>query len=62
MGLSGWGPLGGEVRFEVEPFRKDCLLEGLDDIDLTLEHGTEIDAFEAAQKQRQPWLYGSPAE
>ncbi len=55
-------PDGSEVRFEVEPFRKHCLLEGLDDIDLTLEHDTEIDAFEAAQKQRQPWLYGSPAE
>ncbi len=55
-------PDGSEVRFEVEPFRKNCLLEGLDDIDLTLEHDTEIDAFEAAQKQRQPWLYGSPAE
>ncbi len=40
-------PDGSEVHFEVDPFRKKCLLEGLDDIDLTLEHEEKIRAYEA---------------
>ena len=43
-------------RFEVEPFRKHCLLEGLDDIGLTLRHADEIRAFEARRLAEQPWL------
>ncbi len=50
------GPDGGSVAFEVYPFRKHCLLNGLDDIGLTLEKGPAIDAFEARQRADAPWL------
>jgi 3-isopropylmalate/(R)-2-methylmalate dehydratase small subunit len=50
------GPDGGEVRFEVDPFRKHCLLNGLDDIGLTMEKAGAIDAFEAKQAAAAPWL------
>jgi 3-isopropylmalate/(R)-2-methylmalate dehydratase small subunit len=50
------GPDGGEISFEVDPFRKRCLLEGLDDIGLTLEKAAAIDAFEAGQRATAPWL------
>src|SRR5689334_24540358 len=40
------GPDGGHVHFEIDPFRKKCLLEGLDDIGLTMEHAGDIDSFE----------------
>jgi 3-isopropylmalate/(R)-2-methylmalate dehydratase small subunit len=43
-------------RFEVEPFRKHCLLHGLDDIGLTLQHADAIRAFEARRLSEQPWL------
>jgi len=43
-------------RFDVEPFRKHCLIEGLDDIGLTLAHADEIRAFEARRFAEQPWL------
>ena len=43
--------------FEVEPFRKHCLLNGLDDIGLTLQHADEIRSFEAKHKTEQPWLF-----
>jgi 3-isopropylmalate/(R)-2-methylmalate dehydratase small subunit len=42
--------------FEVDPFRKHCLLGGLDDIGLTLAHADEIRAFEAKRLAEQPWL------
>ena len=42
--------------FDVEPFRKHCLLNGLDDIGLTLEHADEIRAYEAKRLAEQPWL------
>jgi 3-isopropylmalate/(R)-2-methylmalate dehydratase small subunit len=42
--------------FEVEPFRKHCLVNGLDDIGLTLKHADEIRAFEAKRLAEQPWL------
>jgi 3-isopropylmalate/(R)-2-methylmalate dehydratase small subunit len=42
--------------FEVEPFRKHCLINGLDEIGLTLEHADEIRAFEAKHLAGQPWL------
>jgi 3-isopropylmalate/(R)-2-methylmalate dehydratase small subunit len=44
-------------NFEVEPFRKHCLLNGLDEIGLTLTHAGEIAAFEAKRKVEQPWLF-----
>ena len=43
------------ISFEVDPFKKHCLLNGLDDIGLTLEHAAKIDAFEANLKASQPW-------
>ncbi len=56
------GPDGGVVNFEMDPFRKQCLLEGLDDIGLTLKRKERIDDYEAKQKAEQPWLYGAAAE
>ncbi|MBF0248285.1 MAG: 3-isopropylmalate dehydratase small subunit [Alphaproteobacteria bacterium] len=49
-------PNGQTVAFEIDPFRKHCLLEGLDDIGLTLQKSAKIDAFEEKQKAGQPWL------
>ena len=49
-------PDGVELAFEVEPFRKFCLLGGYDDIALTLRHADEIRAFEADRLLRMPWL------
>ncbi len=49
-------PGGNELRFEIEPFRKQCLLEGWDDIGLTLRHADAIRAFEAERLARMPWL------
>ncbi len=50
-------PQGETLRFNIDDFRRDCLLNGLDDIGLTLQKVDKIDAFEAAQRQQQPWLY-----
>ncbi len=50
------GPDGGLVRFDIDPFRKHCLLNGLDDIALSLEKSASIDAFEKKQTASQPWL------
>ena len=50
-------PDGSVVLFEVDPFRKDCLLHGLDDIGLTLQKAAAIAAFEARQRAEHPWLY-----
>lgn len=50
------GPDGGVVNFEIDPFRKHCLLEGLDDIGLTLEKIDKINDYEEKQKTAQPWL------
>jgi len=50
-------PNGEEIGFEVDPFRKHLLLNGLDDIGQTLQHKPAIDSFEARQKAAQPWLY-----
>jgi 3-isopropylmalate/(R)-2-methylmalate dehydratase small subunit len=52
------GPDGGRIAFEVDPFRRHCLLNGLDDIGLTMEKSASIDAYEAAQAARAPWLAG----
>jgi 3-isopropylmalate/(R)-2-methylmalate dehydratase small subunit len=52
------GPDGGTIHFEIDPFRKHCLLNGLDDIDQTLNKTPRIDDYEAKQKHQQPWLAG----
>ncbi|MDO5086319.1 MAG: 3-isopropylmalate dehydratase small subunit [Comamonadaceae bacterium] len=49
-------PDGAEIEFDVQPFRKYCLLGGLDDIGLTLRHKEKIAAFEAARLAAKPWL------
>jgi 3-isopropylmalate/(R)-2-methylmalate dehydratase small subunit len=49
-------PDGEKVSFEVDAFRKHCLLNGLDDIGLTLQKKEKIDSFEAKRKEAQPWL------
>ncbi|MBA4253742.1 MAG: 3-isopropylmalate dehydratase small subunit [Comamonadaceae bacterium] len=49
-------PQGEEIAFEVNPFRKHCLLNGLDDIGLTLRHADTIRSFEAQRLASKPWL------
>ena len=51
-------PDGEEWEFDVDPFRKDCLLNGWDDIGLTLRHADKIHAFESKRRIEQPWLFG----
>ena len=53
------GPDGGTVHFDIDPFRKHLLLNGLDDIGLTMEKASDIDTFERKQKDQQPWLHAS---
>ena len=50
------GPDGGTVRFEIDAFRKHCLIEGLDDIGLTMVEGKAIGAFEAKAAAARPWV------
>ncbi len=45
------------VDFDVDPFRKHCLIEGLDDIGLTLQHVEDIRAYEEKRKQSEPWIF-----
>ncbi|KRD50011.1 MULTISPECIES: 3-isopropylmalate dehydratase small subunit [Sinorhizobium/Ensifer group] len=49
------GPDGGSVKFEVDAFKRHCLLNGLDDIGLTLEKATAIDSFEKTVGASRPW-------
>ena len=49
-------PDGAEIPFDIEPFRKECLLGGLDEIGLTLQHADKIRAYEAARIAAKPWL------
>ena len=49
-------PSGEEFAFEVDAFKKHCMLNGLDDIGLTLQHADDIRAYEAKRKQQAPWL------
>ena len=51
------GPDGGVVTFDLDDFRRHCLLNGLDDIGLTMQKGAKIDSFEQQQRAGQPWLY-----
>jgi len=50
-------PDGKRYSFEVDPFRKNCLLNGLDDIGLTLQHVQEIKDYEARRRLEAPWLF-----
>jgi 3-isopropylmalate/(R)-2-methylmalate dehydratase small subunit len=50
------GPDGGEIRFEIDPFKKRCLLEGLDEVGLTLEKEAAITSFEEKRRAATPWL------
>jgi len=54
-------PDGTELAFDVEPFRKYCLLGGFDDIGLTLRHADKIKAFEAERLAKKPWLAHRPS-
>jgi len=51
-------PGGESFRFDIDPFAKNCLLNGLDEIGLTLKQAASIKAFEAKHRERQPWLFG----
>ena len=50
------GPDGSQHRFAIDAFRKECLLRGIDELDFTLSHRAEIEAFERKQAQSAPWL------
>ena len=50
------GPDGGVIKFDIDTFRKKCLIEGLDDIGLTLQKGEKINQFEQKHRAAQPWL------
>ena len=50
------GPDGGEVKFDLDEFKKHCLFNGLDDIGLTMNNAAKLDDYEDAQKSSQPWL------
>ena len=49
------GPDGGKIHFDIDPFRKRCLMEGLDDIGLTLEKAEAIESFEQGHRTSHPW-------
>jgi 3-isopropylmalate dehydratase len=55
-------PDGSEIAFDVDPFRKNCLLNGLDDIGLTLQKEDKIGAFEETRSKEFPWLDGAGYE
>lgn len=50
------GPDGRALSFAIDPFKKECLVEGLDDVALTLRHQDAIDAFDREDVERRPWL------
>jgi 3-isopropylmalate/(R)-2-methylmalate dehydratase small subunit len=50
-------PSGQALKFDIDPFRKHCIMNGLDDIGLTLTHADKIRGFEAKHKVAQPWLF-----
>jgi len=51
-------PDGEVVHFEIDPFRKHCLFNGLDDIGLTEQKGSEIAAYEQKARLQRPWVFG----
>ena len=52
------GPDGGRIHFEIDPFRKHCLLNGLDDIGLTEAKAAAIGGYEQSRRASKPWLFG----
>jgi 3-isopropylmalate/(R)-2-methylmalate dehydratase small subunit len=50
-------PGGESFKFEIDPFAKHCLMNGLDEISLTLQHAEQIKVFEAKHRDEQPWLF-----
>jgi 3-isopropylmalate/(R)-2-methylmalate dehydratase small subunit len=52
-------PDGTVIKFDIDPFKKHCLLNGLDDIGLTMQKEKKIESFESKNKAEQPWLYGA---
>jgi 3-isopropylmalate/(R)-2-methylmalate dehydratase small subunit len=52
-------PDGGTIKFDLHPFLKECLINGLDDIALTMKKAEKIDSYEAKQQAAQPWLSAS---
>jgi 3-isopropylmalate/(R)-2-methylmalate dehydratase small subunit len=54
-------PSGEILEFEVDAFRKHCLLNGLDDIGITLQDEDAIRSFEEQHRQQRPWLFRQPA-
>ena len=50
------GPDGGTITFDIDPFRKHCLMNGLDDIGLTLEQAPHIDSYEGTMQDNRPWV------
>ena len=46
-----------EIKFDIDPFKKKCLIEGLDDISLSLEKSKQIDSFEKRLKEKKPWIF-----
>jgi len=54
-------PSGEEIHFDIDPFRKHLLLNGLDDIGQTLQHTPKIDTFEATRRKQQSWLPSTAA-
>ncbi len=52
-------PSGQQIAFDIDNFRRHCLLNGLDDIGLTLESGEAIKAYEAKREQQAPWLFNA---
>ena len=50
-------PAGTSFRFNIDPFPKECLLKGLDEIGLTLQHAADITAYEQRRKLEAPWLF-----
>ena len=55
-------PNGAAISFKLEEFRRDCLLDGLDDIGITMKKEKSIGTFEEKQRLNQPWLYPAAAE
>ena len=50
------GPDGGTIAFDIDPFRKHCMMNGLDDIGLTMEKASNIDSYEADLSESRPWV------
>ena len=52
-------PSGDRMHFEIDEFRKNCLIRGLDEIGLTLQRAEDIKAYEAKRAEQAPWLFAS---